>query len=208
MNPILQAIIYGCALAIDATTVSITNGLVYHQISKKRMLMSAIFFGFMQALMPLLGYYLFSLTSANASLDKLVTSIDHWIAFALLLFLGGKMIFEGVKDYKDAAHEEKEGTEQKDEDLPIKEMILQGVATSIDAFAVGILFYTNKMEGEGNTLSIWWNVLIIAVITFILSCCGSFFGKKIGTLFRKFAPFVGGLVLIGIGVSILVEHLA
>ena len=208
MNPILQAMIYGCALAIDATTVSITNGLVYHQISKKRMLKSAILFGFMQALMPLLGYYLFSLTSANASLDKLVTSIDHWIAFALLLFLGGKMIFEGVKDYKDAAHEEKEGTEQKDEDLPIKEMILQGVATSIDAFAVGILFYTNKMEGEGNTLSIWWNVLIIAVITFILSCCGSFFGKKIGTLFRKFAPFVGGLVLIGIGVSILVEHLA
>lgn len=205
MNPFIQAIIYGCTLAIDATTVSITNGLAYQGISKKRMIFSATIFGIMQGLMPLLGYYLFSLTKENATLDHFVQSIDHWIAFSLLLFLGVKMIIDAIKENK--ANNKNEEIEKIDDDLPFGKMLVQGVATSIDAFAVGILLYTNRFDEMYQNVSIWVLVSIIAIITFILSLLGFIFGKKIGTLFQKVAPFVGGIVIIGIGISILIEHL-
>lgn len=205
MNPFIQAIIYGCTLAIDATTVSITNGLAYQGISKKRMIFSATIFGIMQGLMPLLGYYLFSLTKENTTLDHFVQSIDHWIAFSLLLFLGVKMIIDAIKENK--ANNKNEEIEKIDDDLPFGKMLVQGVATSIDAFAVGILLYTNRFDEMYQNVSIWVLVSIIAIITFILSLLGFIFGKKIGTLFQKVAPFVGGIVIIGIGISILIEHL-
>ncbi len=205
MNPFVQAIIYGCTLAIDATTVSITNGLAYQGISKKRMLLSAAVFGIMQGIMPLLGYYLFSLTKENATLDQFVQSIDHWIAFSLLFFLGVKMIIDAIKENK--ANNENQEIEKIDADLPIGKILVQGVATSIDAFAIGILLYTNRFDEMYQNVSIWVLVSIIAIITFILSILGFIFGKKIGSLFQKFAPFVGGIVIIGIGISILIEHL-
>lgn len=207
MNPILQAIIYGCTLAVDATTVSITNGLVYQGITKKRMVFSAIVFGIMQGVMPLLGYFLFSLTHANEKLDNFIQSIDHWIAFALLMFLGIKMIIDGIKDLQEQSKEDGVEIEKYEENLPIKKILIQGIATSIDAFAIGILLYTNRFDAVDERVSIWALVSIIAVITFLLSLLGAIFGKRIGRLFQKFAPFIGGIVIIIIGISIVVEHL-
>lgn len=207
---IIESIVLSLSLAVDATAVSITNGLVYTHLSKKKMILSAILFGVFQAVMPLLGYSLMLLSSLNEKVDSFIKGIDHWIAFALLLFLGGKMIIDAIKEIRDSKKEntEEEDTEEKKDDVSLKTLLVQAVATSIDAFAVGIsLFAASNVQRSQTGLSIWWTFLIIGVITFICSILGSVFGKVIGNVVKKIAPIIGGLVLIGIGVSIVVEHL-
>ena len=206
---IIESIVLSLSLAIDATAVSITNGLVYTHLSKKKMILSAILFGVFQAVMPLLGYSLMLLSSLNEKVDSFIKGVDHWIAFALLLFLGGKMIIDAIKEIRDSKKENtEEETEEKKDDVSLKTLLVQAVATSIDAFAVGIsLFAASNVQRSQTGLSIWWTFLIIGVITFICSILGSVFGKVIGNVVKKIAPIIGGLVLIGIGVSIVVEHL-
>lgn len=203
---ILEIIVLGCSLAVDATAISITNGLVYQKLTKKRVLLSSLVFGLFQGIMPLLGYYLTSLTSLNSSVKEYVEKIDHWVAFGLLALLGGKMILDGIQEIRRKKKKMEEESSQ-DENLPIGRIFIQGIATSIDAFAVGISLYANQSASETTSLSIWWIVSIIAVITFSLSFAGSFFGHKLGRIFKKVAPFIGGVVLILIGTSILLEHM-
>ena len=203
---IIESIVLSLSLAIDATAVSITNGLVYNNLSKKKVVLSAIFFGAFQAVMPLIGYSLMLLSSLNESVNTFVKGVDHWIAFALLLFLGGKMIVDAIKEIRASKKGNEETEEVKNEDLSIKTLFVQSVATSIDAFAVGISLYATS-NSEGGKSDIWWTFLIIGVITFICSILGSLFGKVIGNVVKKVAPIIGGLVLIGIGISIVVEHL-
>lgn len=202
---ILEIIVLGCSLAIDATAISITNGLVYQKLTKKRALLSSLLFGIFQGLMPLLGYYLMSLTSLNASVKDYVEKIDHWVAFGLLVLLGGKMIIDGIKENTKKKRNIEE--DSQNENLPIGRIFVQAIATSIDAFAVGISLYANQNASDAASISIWWTVLIITIITFALSFAGSFFGHKLGRIFKKVAPFIGGVVLILIGISILLEHL-
>ena len=203
---IIESIVLSLSLAIDATAVSITNGLVYNNLSKKKVVLSAIFFGVFQAVMPLIGYSLMLLSSLNESVNAFVKGVDHWIAFALLLFLGGKMIVDAIKEIRASKKGNGETEEVKNEDLSIKTLFVQSVATSIDAFAVGISLYATS-NSEGGKSNIWWTFLIIGVITFVCSILGSLFGKVIGNVVKKIAPIIGGLVLIGIGISIVVEHL-
>ena len=203
---IIESIVLSLSLAIDATAVSITNGLVYNNLSKKKVVLSAIFFGVFQAVMPLIGYSLMLLSSLNESVNTFVKGVDHWIAFALLLFLGGKMIVDAIKEIRASKKGNGETEEVKNEDLSIKTLLVQSVATSIDAFAVGISLYATS-NSEGGKSDIWWTFLIIGVITFVCSILGSLFGKVIGNVVKKIAPIIGGLVLIGIGISIVVEHL-
>ena len=203
---IIESIVLSLSLAIDATAVSITNGLVYNNLSKKKVVLSAIFFGAFQAVMPLIGYSLMLLSSLNESVNTFVKGVDHWIAFALLLFLGGKMIVDAIKEIRASKKGNEETEEVKNEDLSIKTLLVQSVATSIDAFAVGISLYATS-NSEGGKSDIWWTFLIIGVITFVCSILGSLFGKVIGNVVKKVAPIIGGLVLIGIGISIVVEHL-
>ena len=203
---IIESIVLSLSLAIDATAVSITNGLVYNNLSKKKVVLSAIFFGVFQAVMPLIGYSLMLLSSLNESVNTFVKGVDHWIAFALLLFLGGKMIVDAIKEIRASKKGKEETEEVKNEDLSIKTLFVQSVATSIDAFAVGISLYATS-NSEGGKSDIWWTFLIIGVITFVCSILGSLFGKVIGNVVKKAAPIIGGLVLIGIGISIVVEHL-
>jgi putative Mn2+ efflux pump MntP len=119
--------------------------------------------------------------------------------------LGGKMIFDGIKEVKDKECECcKNGIK---DNLKLSEILLQSVATSIDALAVGISLYASINVDNYKGLSIWMIVPCIIVVTFILSLIGGLFGKKIGSFFKKIAPFIGGLVLIIIGISILVEHI-
>lgn len=202
---IIEVLVLSCSLAVDATTVAITNGLCHQNLPKKKMVLTAILFGLFQGLMPLVGYYLMSLTSLNEGIDGVVKSVDHWIALVLLCFLGGKMIFDGIKEVKDKECECcKNGIK---DNLKLSEILLQSVATSIDALAVGISLYASINVDNYKGLSIWMIVPCIIVVTFILSLIGGLFGKKIGSLFKKIAPFIGGLVLIIIGISILVEHI-
>ena len=148
----------------------------------------SLFFGGFQALMPLIGWAL------GSQLADLITPIDHWIAFALLAFVGGKMLW-------DAFHEDDEqGEEAQDARLDLKELIMLAIATSIDALAVGITFAFLQV-------AIVPSVAIIGVVTFVLSFVGVAVGHFFGARFEKPATIAGGAVLILIGVKTLLEHL-
>jgi len=191
---ILSVILCGISLSMDAFAVSICDGMIYRNLNKRKGVIIPLTFGIFQAVMPILGFYV-----GLVCLD-LIDSFDHWIAFALLLIIGGKMIFDGVKDL--TAKEEKE---LKPKEFSLAEVLLQGVATSIDALAVG--FSLNAMlEGISNVLLwAWVCVIIIGCVTFIISLVGLTVGVKVGKLFKKkasIATVAGGAVLILIAIKI------
>ena len=192
----ISVFLSGVSLAADAFAVSICDGMVYKNLNRRKAVAIPLTFGLFQALMPIVGFYVGLLF-----LDK-IEAFDHWIAFALLAFIGGKMIFDGIKELR--APEE----EIRPKNFSVVELLVQGVATSIDALAVG--FSLNAMlEGVGNLqLWAWISVLIIGVTTFIISSAGVVIGVKVGKLFRKkasVAEIIGGLVLIAIAVKIVIE---
>lgn len=197
-----EMLILGISLAIDATAVSITNGLAYKKLSKQKIATMVVAFGVFQGVMPLIGYYVLSLTSLNANLQKWIAASAGLIAFLLLLFIGGKMIIDAIKEIKNP-----ESIEEKI-DISFKEVFLQAIATSIDALAVGFSLYLSqqKLIAEGKTgFNIFIVALTITVVTTIMSLLGVIFGKAIGKVFKKIAPIIGGVVLICIGLSILLS---
>jgi putative Mn2+ efflux pump MntP len=184
----LIAIAFG--LAMDAFATSIVDGLRYCNSSKRHGVIVALTFGVFQGVMPLIGYFLGSLFISY------IEAYDHWVAFALLLLIGGLMIFEGVKGIvKPESVEEKE--------FSFKEVLFQGVATSIDALAVGITLATLN-------IFIVWDALVITGITTAVCLVGFFLGKVISKALKgrySIANVIGGLILIAIGVSIVIEHM-
>ena len=190
---VLQVVLFGVSLAMDAFAVSITDGMCYNKLNKGKGVSIAATFGVFQAAMPLCGYFLMSLFA-----EKL-DSFDHYIAFFLLLVIGGKMVFDGWRELRAP-----EG-EVKVKKFSYPEVLLQGLATSIDALAVGVTMGT--MDGISN-VNIFGYVAIIGVITFVISIIGVIIGVNIGKLFKNkvsIAEILGGLVLVGIGIKILVE---
>lgn len=175
-------------LSMDAFAVSISKGLSMTTFSKREANLMGIFFGGFQALMPLIGWI------ACSRFAKYVTAIDHWIAFGLLLFIGGKMIFEAFT---------KKEEETPSKKLSIKELFILAIATSIDALAVGIAF---AFEYE-TFLPMLYAVILIGVTTYMFSFGGAYIGKQFGNIFKNKAEIAGGIILIGIGVKILLEHL-
>ena len=155
----------------------------------KYALLIALFFGGFQMLMPLIGW------AAGTLFEKYITQFDHWIAFGLLLLLGGKMIYDGIFD-KD---EQKEG-EEKPLKLGFLTLLVMAIATSIDALAVGVTFAFLKVN-------IWMAVSIIGATTFAFSLVGVGIGVKVGDKFKNKAEIFGGVILILIGLKILLEHL-
>jgi putative Mn2+ efflux pump MntP len=184
----LIAIAFG--LAMDAFATSIVDGLRYCNSSKRHGVIVALTFGVFQGVMPLIGYFLGSLFISY------IEAYDHWVAFALLLLIGGLMIFEGVKGIvKPESVEEKE--------FSLKEVLFQGVATSIDALAVGITLATLN-------IFIVWDALVITGITTAVCLVGFFLGKVISKALKgrySIANIIGGVILIAIGVSIVIEHM-
>ncbi len=171
-------------LAMDAFAVSITSGMAIKPLRFGSALKIALFFGFFQALMPIIGWL------AGVSLRGFISDIDHWLAFGLLCFIGSKMIYESFKLE----------TSEKSNPLDIYVIFILSIATSIDALAVGITFaFLN--------VSIITPVLAIGIVTFLVSFFGVFVGEKFGHFFEKKIEIVGGIILIGIGIKILVEHL-
>lgn len=183
----LEIVIIAIGLAMDAFAASISKGLCMNKFEKKYALLIAVFFGSFQFLMPVIGWIL------GSSFAKYIMFIDHWIAFILLSFIGGKMLIEAF---------EKQKIECCDVNLyNIKRILILAIATSIDALAVGITF---ALMPEIHILD---SAIIIGVITFVISYFGVFIGYKFGTKFEKMAEIFGGLILIIIGIKILVEHL-
>ena len=181
---IIEIILISISLAMDAFAVSICKGLSMKNMNWKKAIIIGLYFGIFQALMPTIGYFL------GISFKSLVTSIDHWIVFILLLFIGGDMIKESFS---------KEDSNTND-DIRFKVMIILAIATSIDALAVGITFaFLNT--------NIIFTFSLIGIITFILSVIGVKIGNKFGNKYENKAQFTGGLILILIGLKILLEHL-
>lgn len=172
-------------LAMDAFAVSVCKGLSMKKINFKKLLVIALYFGIFQAVMPIIGYFL------GESFESLVTSIDHWIAFILLLFIGINMLKEAFG---------KSEEDNKNDDTSFKTMIILAVATSIDALAVGITFAFLE-------INIFIIGAIIGVITFIISAIGVIIGNKFGDKYEKRAEIFGGVILILMGIKILLEHL-
>lgn len=169
-------------LAMDAFSVSITRGLTL-KCNIKYALIIALFFGGFQALMPVLGWF------SGMQLQSIVSTLAPWIAFLLLLGIGLKMIYESIYSTE----------EDVCKSFSLKELLILSIATSIDAFAVGVTFAILNTP-------ILTPIVIIGIVTFILSFIGVYIGKNIGHLFENKIEILGGLILIGIGLKILIEN--
>ncbi len=182
---LITIIVIAVGLAMDAFVVSIVSGSAYKQLHVKHALRMALFFGAFQAFMPLIG------SLAGLSFKDYIADYDHWVAFALLAAVGGKMIYESFKI---------RSVGENSNPSNIFVLLVLSVATSIDALAIGITLSLI-------TSSIVLAVTIIGLITFTLSYAGVLIGKRFGHFFENRIEALGGLVLIGIGVKILCEHL-
>ena len=174
------------ALSMDAFAVALATGISLAPLTGRRVFRMAFHFGLFQALMPIAGW------TAGRVISDFIGTFDHWVAFGLLLFVGGKMIFD-VLHGGDASRTRQDPTRGWD-------LVLLSIATSIDALAVGL-----SMALLGSSIII--PALVIGVITASLTAIGMLLGRKIGNLWGKRVEVVGGLILIAIGVNIVVEHL-
>ena len=186
---------YAISLSMDAFAVSICKGISLGKPKLKDALIVGAYFGIFQGLMPLIGYFL-----AN-SFSNYIEAFDHWIAFVLLVFIGGKMIWECFHPDED---------ECCCNALSFKTMITMAIATSIDALAVGIAFSCDGMQiySSGLILGVFASCAIICATTFILSAFGVKIGKLLENKLKKPAEIAGGVVLILLGCKILFEHLS
>ena len=187
----LEIWLLAIGLAMDCFAVSIASGIILKRVRMRPMLIMALAFGFFQALMPLLGWI------GASFFSHLIENIDHWIAFAILAFLGGRMVLESFKD-EDCRHEF--------DPTSLKVVSAFAVATSIDALAVGVSF---AFLGVRSFSSILPSIGIIGFVSFALSFVGLMFGIRFGCgIARKLrAELWGGVILIIIGTKILIEHL-
>lgn len=182
-----ELILIAVGLSMDAFAVAVCKGTCMRKLSVKQMLLIALFFGGFQAVMPLIGWFV------GSQFAQYIQDFDHWIAFGLLAFLGGKMLVEAIK-----GDDEEDVCSVK---LGLGELTVLAVATSIDALAVGITF---ALLPDTN---IWTSVALIGVVTFVLSAVGVVIGNKCSARFENKAEIAGGVILILLGVKILLEHL-
>lgn len=198
---VLEIILIGISLSMDAFAVSVTDGLCYRNLTKRKGIVIPTAFAVFQAVMPLIGFFIaFGLGQA---FSNLFDAIDHWLAFALLLIIGGKMILDAIREIRSP---EEEITEKK---YSFPEILLQGVATSIDALFVGVSFAAT--DGlKDSIMNVVVASVIIGCLTFVISLIGLLIGVKVGNVFKNKAgvtEIIGGVVLIGIGLKILIQGL-
>lgn len=189
MALVIELFLLGVGLSMDAFAVSVCKGLGMRKLNKKQALIIGLYFGGFQALMPFVGWLL------GSQFQKYITSIDHWIAFILLDFIGGKMMIEAVREWN-----EEEVVDVMDAPIDHKNMLVLAVATSIDALTVGITFAflgTPIVEA----------ITIIGITTMVISIAGVVVGNFFGSRYKSKAEFIGGLILVLLGLKILLEHL-
>lgn len=180
--------VIGLGLSMDAFAVSLSNGMSIKRVGAKEGLLIAGTFGLFQGVMPLLGYL------AGQTFGEYIREYDHWIAAVLLGYIGLKMVLDAVKELRGGDEVALLKT------LRVKLLLVQAVATSIDALAVGVSFAVIQVD-------IWWAASVIAGTTFLCCIVGVFLGKKCSTYLKQKAEIFGGAILILIGVKILLEHL-
>jgi len=202
---IVKIILFGIALAMDAFAVSITDGLIYKDINKKKIFFIAGTFGVMQGLMPVAGYFVVELISkivgsgGSANALEVFAAVITWVSFGLLVIIGTKMIIEGIVEIRKPVEEKKEKL------FSVKEVLIMGVATAIDAMAVGVSLHA----GMSTNVTIWIHVSIICVITFAISLIGLFLGKQILKLLKgktEISVIIGGCILILLSIWVVLSH--
>lgn len=175
-------------LSMDAFAVSVSNGMCYRGFGKKQVIQTALAFGFFQGLMPMIGYF------TGRTFSTAISSFDHWIAVILLGAIGGKMAIDGIRELRNP--EACDATRS----YSFKILLLQAIATSIDALAVGISFAVMQV-----------NIVLaagfIGVVTFVCCLFGSLLGHKFGSLLGQRAQVFGGVILVAIGLKIFFEHM-
>lgn len=189
-----EILLLALSLCIDTFAVSMSGSQSIRRASLLRLCLIICTFAFFQAGLALVGWI------GGLSLHKLITSIDHWIAFVLLLYIGVKMIAEGAGNIRRAGSGEE--TSCRVNLLSVKTLLLSAVATSIDALAVGITLAIIDLP----PLKLWGGIVLIALVTMLASLAGVFSGKWLGKRFGDWAQAGGGVVLIVIGIKILAEH--
>ena len=176
------------ALSMDAFAVALASGCAIREIRLRQYVRVSAAFGFFQFFMPVLGWFL------GQSVHHFIEAWDHWLAFVLLAWIGGNMI-------RESRAEEEEDEQPSDGQVKHKELFVLAVATSIDALAVGITFSMVELS-----VSIWLAVCLIGCTTFLISLGGVYVGNVFGAKYKNKAEFVGGTILILIGVKIILEH--
>lgn len=179
-----ELLLLGVGLSMDAFAVSVCKGLAVQRADQKTAAVCGLWFGFFQALMPVIGFFL------GRIFADAIEAMDHWVAFGLLSIVGINMIKEALEDEESSA----------DADLSPKAMLPLAVATSIDALAVGVSLAMAEVN-------IWTAVTLIGVTTFLLSAAGSLAGGAFGRKYEKKAEIFGGVTLILLGLKILLENL-
>lgn len=185
---LLEIFLVGVGLSMDAFAVAICKGLAMPRVNRKRTLLIGLYFGLFQAVMPLTGWLL------GSQFARRVTKMAPWIAFVLLAWIGGSMIRESL-----SKKEEEEKAEPAE--LRHRELLMLAIATSIDALAVGVSFSMVEL-----TVPIYAAAALIGCTTFAISVAGVFVGNLFGARYKNRAEFVGGAILILIGLKILLEH--
>ena len=201
---ILLAIFFlGLGLAMDAFSVALTDGLTYTDINKKKSFFIAGTFGFMQALMPLIGFWLVEIVEtiagglAGEQAGQIASVVVKWVAFALLLLIGGKMLIESIIELR------KQPEEKTAKKFSFKEVIFYGFVTAVDALAAGVTLHA----GLSNTATVWLHVFIILAVTFAMSLVGLFLGKQILKLLKgryEISGIIGGIILIILAIFVVV----
>ena len=181
---IIELIVLSIGLGLDAFAVSICKGISMKKMDWKKACIIGLYFGGFQAIMPVIGYFL------GSTFESFITSFDHWVAFILLAVIGGNMIKETFS----------KENENINGDVGFKTMIILAIATSIDALAVGITFAFFNVN-------LLLAITLIGIITFALSVIGTKIGNRFGDKYENNAEFLGGVILILLGIKILLEHL-
>ena len=179
----IELLLIAVGLSMDAFAVSVCKGLSVKKVGVKHAALAGLYFGGFQFLMPVIGYLL------GFRFESVIETVDHWVAFVLLAFIGGNMIKESFGK-----------AEELNDDFGVKTMLLMAVATSIDALAVGITFAFLEVQ-------ILPAAGLIGVTTFLLSFAGIYIGNVFGARYKSKAELAGGIILVLIGVKILLEHL-
>lgn len=202
---LIQIFLLGIGLSADAFSVALTDGLTYSDINKRKSFFIAGTFGFMQALMPLIGFWLVEVVEiiagdiAGEGAGQVMAKIVCWVAFALLLFIGGKMLIESILELR------KPKEEKQPKLFSVKEVLLFGIATAIDALAAGVTMHT----GLSTTTTIWLHVSIVLMCTFSISLVGLFLGKQVMKLLKgryEISGIIGGIILILLAVWVILSH--
>lgn len=187
---LIEIMLLGAALAMDAAAVTVTNSLVYPRMTRDRAIAMPLFYGIFQMMMPVAGYY------AGSLFQEIIREHSGLVVLVILGFLGARMVIEGIRKLRKGGQESEGEAESfgEEKNLSYASILLQAVATSIDAFAVGVSFNAADVD-------LWFSAVLIGIVTAAIVVISMAAGRKLGHLLGKYSEVAGGAVLIIIGIK-------